>query len=248
MIGTMQAVRSTAQESMAPRAARFAGIAFVVAALTFLSGGIMVIWASPPPSEAPVLGMLSHGLWALAITLLAIGATALPHVMPALQHRLSSRLASGALGVGVVLGLQWVTWAYVDVRAAQHDQYELALATVITPFGAGHVLMYGVLLGAGVAFLGRALAGTLLANRVLGLAGVAVGTLTLLAAAVSIVGALEGGVDGHWLYNVATLLLGVCYLWAMAVGAGIYSRARSGQLDEAAAGSSRGSGRPERER
>ena len=79
----------------------------------------------------------------------------------------------------------------VDIRAAQHDQYELALATVITPFGAGHVLMYGVLLGAGIAFLGRALAGTLLAHRFLGSAGVAIGTSTVLAAAVSIVGTLE---------------------------------------------------------
>lgn len=213
----------TTSEGNAAKGRALGGITFVAAAITFLTGGVMVFWADPPPSGAPVLGMLSHGLWALSITLLAIGAVILTRSARAIEISVSSTLAVGSLGLGVVVGLQWVTWAYVDLRAARQDQYELFVETILTPFGAGHVLMYGVLLGAGVAFLGWALVHSL-GYKYAGWAGFVAGTLTVLAAAVSILSALEGGGDGHWLYNAATLLLPVCYLWAMVTGIILYLR------------------------
>lgn len=215
---------SSTAEDVASNSVTLGSAAFVAAAIAFLVGGSLVIWADPPPSTAPVLGMVVHGLWALAIGLLAIGAVTLTWGIHALRTELSSVLGTGALGLGVVVGVQWVTWAYVDVRAARHEEYELALETVIVPFGAGHVLMYGVFLGAGIAFLGRGLARSHYSHRYVGRAGVAVGVLTVLAVSISMLTALEGGSDGHWLYNVATLLLPVCYLWSGAVGLDLYRR------------------------
>ncbi|WP_312910986.1 hypothetical protein [Natronosalvus caseinilyticus] len=198
--------------------------AFVAAAITFLAGGVMVIWASPPPSESPVFGILAHGLWALAAALLAIGAIALVLSNGRLRRSLAGTLSIGALGLGVVVGLQWVTWAYVDLRAAEADGYDLALETVITPFGAGHLLMYAILIGGGVALLAWALARTRAARRGLSLAGVAVGALTVGTAVLSTLAGLGGGSEGHWLFDVATLLIPLCYLWAMAVGIDLYRR------------------------
>lgn len=181
-----------------------------------------MIVADPPPSDAPVLGMLTHGLWALSIALLAVGVLAAIRSIPALGRRLSGVLSVGALGLGVVVGVQWVTWAYVDLRAAEQSGYDQALATVITPFGAGHVLMYGVLVGSGIAWLGWAVARSRVLSRWTGLAGTVVGAATVAVATLSLLAALEGGGDGHLLYNVATLLLPVCYLWAGAVAIGLY--------------------------
>lgn len=200
---------------------------FVASAIVFLTGGVLVIRADPPPSGTPVLGMLTHGLWALAIALLAIGAVTRSRP----PRSLPERLATGALGLGVVVGLQWVTWAYVDVRAARSEGYEIVLETVITPFGAGHVLMYGILLGAGVAFLGWEFVGSRRDQGLHGWGGIAVGSLTVLAATLSLLAVLEGGGDGHWLFDVATLLLAVCYLWAMGVGIGFYRRSRGRRAD-----------------
>ena len=210
-------------EDIASTSGTLGSAAFVAAAIAFLTGGSLVIWADPPPSTAPVLGMVVHGLWALAIGLLAIGAMTLTWGINALRTELSSALGTGALGLGVVVGVQWVTWAYVDVRSAEHDEYELALETVIVPFGAGHVLMYGVFLGVGVTFFAWGITRTGFTRPAVSWAGVVVGTLTVLTVTVSLVGALEGGSDGHWVYNVATLLLPVCYLWAGVVGISVYS-------------------------
>ena len=113
--------------------------------------------------------------------------------------------------------MQWLTWAYVDLRAAESAEYEVALETVITPFGAGHLLMYAILVGAGVAWLGWAIRRSPLSHRLVAPADTIVGAATALTAAGSLLLGLEGGGDGHWLFNVATLCLPLCYLWAAAL-------------------------------
>ena len=89
---------------------------------------------------------------------------------PAMRERSSALTALASLGLGVVVGLQWVTWAYVDLRASAHEGYEAALATVITPFGAGFAL------------LGRALAKSGSAPAALATAGVVIGGATVVTA------------------------------------------------------------------
>lgn len=214
------AVTDAADES--PGGRTLASAALIAAGVSFLAGGALVILADTPPSSSPTLGMLSHALWALATALLAIGVVALLRYSEGLRAGLAGYLATGALGLGVLHGLQWVTWAYVDVRGARSDGHDLVLETVVEPFGAGHLLMYCILVGSGVALLGRALRRSAFTHRLVGWAGVALGGLTVAAATVSLVAVFGGGSEGHVLFDVATLLLPVLYLWAMAVGVDVY--------------------------
>lgn len=206
---------------------RLAGGAFVVGAVLFLVGGAITIEADPPPSTAPVLGMVSHALWFFAITLLALGAVTLLRWIEGLRTGLAGYLATGTLGLGVLLGLQWVAWAYVDVRASRYEEYELLVEPLMSSFGAGHLLMYAVLAGGGVGFLGWALVRTRLTHRFVAWAAVAIGTLTVLTATVSLLAVLTGGGDGHVLFNTATLLLPVLYGWAMIFGVDVSRRTPS---------------------
>ena len=199
-----------------------ASAALVAAGIPFFVGGILVIFADTPPSSSPTLGMLSHALWALAIVLLTIGVAALLQSVDSLRTGLAGYLATGVLGLGVLHGLQWVTWAYVDVRAARSDDHELVVGTVLEPFGAGHLLMYCILVGTGVALLGWALRRLTLSHRYVDWAGIVLGVLTATLAMISLVAVFGGGSDGHVLFDIATLLLPVLYLWAMALGVDSY--------------------------
>ncbi|MEX2502038.1 MAG: hypothetical protein WD336_06655 [Trueperaceae bacterium] len=201
-----------------PKGASRAAMLYAVAAAAFIAGGLMAVVAGPPPSEAPTLGMLQHSLWAVAVTLLAVGTFALVRNRPALREGSSGLLALGSMMLGVVVGVQWVTWAYVDLRASADASYEQALATIITPFGAGQLMMYAIFVGAGFALLGRALARSGVASGVVGTAGIAIGGLTVLAAVISIFFGLGGGHDGTWIFDAATLLIPVGYLWATFAG------------------------------
>lgn len=210
--------------SETPADLSFASAALVAAAVPFVAGGLLVAVVDLPPSSVPTLGMLSHTLWALAVAILAFGVAALLRRAPALRRGLAGYLAAGTLALGVLQGLQWATWAYVDVRASREAEYELILDAVITPFGAGHLLAYCILVGGGLALLGRALRRTALTGRYVALAGVSLGTLTAGTALVSLVAAFGGGSEGHPLFDVATLLLPVLYLWAAVLGVDVYRR------------------------
>lgn len=201
-----------------------ASAALIAAGVPFFVGGALVIQTDTPPSLSPTLGMVSHALWALGIALLTIGVVGLLRWVDELRRGLAGYLSIGALGLGVLHGLQWVTWAYVDVRGAREGERGLILDAIVVPFGAGHLLTYCILLGTGIAFLGWALRRTALVHRYVGWAGVALGVLTVGTATISLVAAFGGGSEGHVLFDTATLLLPVLYLWAMVLGIGIYRR------------------------
>ncbi|MHC3438320.1 hypothetical protein ACYJ1Y_09515 [Natrialbaceae archaeon A-gly3] len=208
----------------ASRAVTGGAVAFLLGAFVFLVGGAISIVADPPPSTAPVLGMVSHALWALAVTLLALGTATLLRSLATFREGVAGYLAAGSFGLGVLHGLQWLTWAYVDVRAAESGEYDLALETVIEPFGAGHLLAYGVLVGGGIAFLGWAVVRSELhRHRPVGWAGVVVGIAAAITAVISLLAVLSGGGDGHVLFNISTLLLPVGYLWAAILGIVLYA-------------------------
>lgn len=203
-----------------------ASIALITACLPFFVGGILVIQTDTPPSGSPTLGMLSHALWALATVILALGVVALLRRVPALRHGLAGYLSAGVLGLAVLHGLQWVTWAYVDVRGAREGEQDVVIDSIIVPFGAGHLLMYAVLLGSGIALLGWALNRTNLLYRYVDWIGVGLGILTVGLAVISLVSAVGGGSEGHVFFDIATLLLPVLYLWAAVVGIAVYRSAK----------------------
>jgi|AntDeeMinimDraft_4_1070355.scaffolds.fasta_scaffold00004_94 hypothetical protein len=197
--------------------------ALILAGVPFFVGGILVIEAETPPSGAPLLGMLSHALWALGITILAFGVVALLRAIPELRRGLAGYLGAGVLGLGVLNGLQWVTWAYVDVRGAREiERGDQILDTIVVPFGAGHLLMYAIILGTGIALFGWALRRTELVSRYVVGAGVGLGVLAVITALYPLLSAVGGGSEGHVIFDVATLLLPVLYLWATAVGITMY--------------------------
>lgn len=203
---------------------RIAAVAFVAAAVPFLLGGAITIRADPPPSTAPALGMASHALWLVAVVILAVGAVSLLRGSAAFRRGIAGYLAVGAFGLGVVHALQWVTWAYVDVRAARGEEYDLLVDALIAPFGAGHALTYGVLVGSGVALLGWGVVRNGPDTRLVGWIGTLTGSVALVTAMASLLTVAEGGGDGTLLYNVAILSLPACYLWALLVGLVLYRR------------------------
>lgn len=201
--------------------------AFIVAAIPFFIGGAIVIRTEVPPSLSPTLGMLSHTLWALAIAILTLGVVALLRSTEMLREGLAGYLSLGVLGLGVLQGIQWVTWAYVDVRAARRDGHDVVLETIIVPFGAGHLITYGLLLGAGIALLGWALRRTDLTHRYVAWSGVIIGVVTVFLWVSTLLFAMGGGDDGHVVFDVGTLFLPVLYLWGMVLGASIFLRGAS---------------------
>ena len=198
-----------------------ASAALFAAGVPFFVGGALVVQTGTPPSSAPTLGMLSHALWALAIVLLTLGVAALLRYSEALRAGLAGYLATGVLGLGVLHGLQWLTWAYVDVRGARSDGHDLVFETVIEPFGAAHLLMYGILLGSGIALLGWALRRTRITHRLVDWTGVGLGLLTVGTATMSLVAVYGGDSVGRTVFDIATLLVPMLYLWAMALGVDI---------------------------
>ena len=108
--------------------------ALVLAGVPFFVGGMFVIEAETPSSGAPLLGILSHALWALD-HILALGVAALLRAVPALRRGLAGYPGAGVLGLGVLAGLQWVTWAFVDVRGARDaERGDVVLDAIVVPF------------------------------------------------------------------------------------------------------------------
>uniref|UniRef100_A0A8A2VL51 Uncharacterized protein n=1 Tax=Haloterrigena alkaliphila TaxID=2816475 RepID=A0A8A2VL51_9EURY len=113
----------------------------------------------------------------------------------------------------------------MDVRGAREtDRSELLLDAIIVPFGAGHLLMYAILMGAGIALFGWAIRQTEFVSRYVAGTGVGLGVITILTALYPLLLGLGGGSEGHVLFDIATLLIPVLYVWTMVVGVLVYRR------------------------
>lgn len=198
-----------------------AGALFVGAAAAFFLGGGVLTRSGSPGASTPVPWMASHVLWLAAAALATGGAAALVRRTRALETGVRGPLATGAFGLGVLHALQWSAWVYVDVVAYGHGGHDALRAALLHPFGTGHMLVHGVLVGAGAALLGWALARTAPTHRAVGLTGVAVGAATVVAALVS----LATFAPVRSLPSLATIgLLAVVHAWLLVLGVALYRR------------------------
>lgn len=204
------------QQNLAPSVVAFGG-----GAVSFFTGSaIFIILGGTPPSSTPLASISGHMGWFGGVAFLGIGAVALV-CGDSFRTGLAGYLAIGALGLGALQGLQWATWTYVDVLAAQHDQYDPLLETLISPYGAGHALTYGILVSSGVAFLGWELHHTQLTHRVVSWAGVALGIVGFLGMGIVLVIASAPRTIP---FGIVILLLPLFYLWALSIAINIYRR------------------------
>lgn len=168
-------------------AARTAGTAFVLAAVTFFVGSTVLTRSGDPGASTPLPWMLSHMFWVAATTFVAIGTVRLVRSLPALRTGIAGYVASGLAGLGVLHTLQWATWVYVDVIVYQQGAHELLSAPILHPFGTGHMLMFAIIIGGAITALAWALAHTTAIHRAIPRIGGLVGVLTVSAGVASLV-------------------------------------------------------------
>lgn len=201
---------------------RLGGALLVAGAVAFFLGSGVLTRSGTPGASTPVPWMVSHALWFVATTLVTVGTATLVGAIPALRTGLAGYLASGSLGLGVLHALQWTAWVYVDVMARRTGGHELLLDPLLHPFGTAHALMYGVLVGGGVAFLGWGLAQADPTHRYVDRTGVVVGATTVLVATVSLL--LVAPVRSPPVLAVIALLA-VVHGWVFLVGVAVYRKA-----------------------
>jgi len=199
------------------------GTPFVVAGTVFFLGSAVLTRSGQPGASTPVPWLVSHALWTVATVALAAGTVAVVRRSSGLGAGVAGYVAAGAFGLGVLHTLQWTTWVYVDVVAYQQGAHEMLLEPLFHPFGTGHMLMYGVLVGGGVAATAWGLRREAATHRAIDYAGIAVGAATVLAAAVALLTLAPVRSPP----SLATIgLLAACYGWITVLGVAL-SRGRN---------------------
>jgi hypothetical protein len=159
--------------------------------------------------------MASHFLWVVATGLAAVGIAALSRRREAFGAGLAGPVAGGAFGLAVLDALQWTAWVYVDIFARQEGAHGSLRGPLLHPFGTAHALMYGVLIGVGVAALSWALGRARPTHRLLTYGGLGVRTATAVIAA----GALVTLADVREPASLATVvLLAASWGWLLVAG------------------------------
>ena len=163
------------------------GAVLAAAATVFFAGSAVLTQSGQPGASTPVPWMASHFLWFVATGLAAVGVLALYRRREAFGAGIAGPVAAGAFGLAVLDALQWTAWVYVDIFARQGGAHESLHGPLLHPFGTGHALMYGVLVGLGVASLAWAVDRSRPTHRLLTYGGLGVGTATAVVAAVALV-------------------------------------------------------------
>lgn len=199
--------------------ARTGGAAIALGALVFFAGSAVLTRSGQPGASTPVPWLVSHFLWLVATGLLAVGTTAIRRHHGDRDTGLAGTVAAGAFGLATLHALQWTAWVYVDVFVRQHGAHESFHGPLLHPFGTAHALMFGILVGAGVAALAVALVSAGLTRRAVASAGVALGAALVVAASV----ALLTVADVREPASLATILLtagNAAWLFAAGVSTG----------------------------
>lgn len=184
-------------------------------AVLFFAGSAVLTRSGQPGASTPDPWIASHFLWFVATGLVAVGAVALSRRRPAPGLGLAGTVTGGAFGLAVLHALQWTAWTYVDVFARQEGAHGRLHGPLLHPFGTAHALMYGVLVGCGVAALAWALTRTRVTHPLLDYAGLAVGSATAVAASAALISVA----DARTLPSLATvLLLAASFAWLFVAG------------------------------
>lgn len=184
-------------------------------AVAFFAGSAVLTRSGQPGASTPVPWIASHFLWFVATGLVAVGAVALSRRRSGAVTGLAGTVAGGAFGLAVLHALQWMAWTYVDVFARQEGAHGRLHGPLLHSFGTAHALMYGVLVGCGVAALAWALTRTRATRRAVDYAGLAVGSATAVAASA----ALLTVADARTLPSLATIvLLAASFTWLFVAG------------------------------
>jgi len=198
-----------------PRTINAEGAVLAAAAVVFFAGSAVLTRSGQPGASTPVPWMASHFLWVVATGLAAVGIAALYRRREAFGGGLAGPVAGGAFGLAVLDALQWTAWVYVDIFARQEGAHESLHGPLLHPFGTGHALMYGVLVGLAVASLAWAVDRSRPTHWLLTYGGLAVGTATAVVAAVAIVTVA----DVREPASLATVvLLAASWGWLLAAG------------------------------
>jgi len=179
------------------------GLAIATGAVVFFAGSAVLTLSGQPGASTPVPWLGSHFLWVVATGLVAVGTLALSRHRPAVETGLPGRVAAGAFALATLHALQWTAWTYVDVYARRHGAHGSFHGPLLHPFGTAHALLFGILLGTGVAALALALSRTAVTPRRYASAGVLGGSTLVVAAAV----ALLTVADVRTPVSLATVLL-----------------------------------------
>jgi hypothetical protein len=186
--------------------------------VTFFVASAVLTRSGQPGASTPVPWMASHALWVVATAFATLGVTTLVR-RSALGEGVAGWLAAGAFGLGTLHALQWTAWVYVDVVAYGQGAHAALFDPLLHPFGTAHALMYGALVGTGVASLGWALARASAARRALAYAGVAVGVVAVLAAATALVTVAPTRSPA----SLATIVLqALAYGWLLVAGVALH--------------------------
>lgn len=207
--------------------ARADGAVFALAAVTFFLGSAVLTQSGEPGASTPLPWMGSHVLWVAASVLASVGTILLVRRASELGSGVAEYLSVGAFALSVLHALQWAAWVYVDVIAYRHGGHELLFETLLHPFGTAHALLYGVLVGGGVACLGWGLNRAGVTHPAVGWTGVAVGTAAVSTATAS----LLTFAPVRSATSLATVgLIAVNYGWVLVLGVVLGRRGGVGTL------------------
>lgn len=191
------------------------GLAIATGAVVFFAGSAVLTLSGQPGASTPVPWLVSHFLWVVATGLVAVGTLALRRRRPALDTGLPGTVAAGAFALATLHALQWTAWAYVDVYARRHGAHGTFHGPLLHPFGTAHALMFGILLGTGVAALALALSRTGMPRRLVTVVGVVVGAALVVAATAGLLTVA----DVRTPVSLATVLLtAVGFAWLFGAG------------------------------
>lgn len=196
-----------------------AGTGFILAAALFFVGSGILTQSGQPGASTPRPWMLSHALWVVAMTFVALDTVRLVKDIPKIRAGLAGYTASGLVELGVLHTLQWTAWVYVDVIAYKQGAHAILLPALFHPFGTGHMLMFAIIIGSAIMSLSWALTQTDLTHWVIPWIGGLVGLITIFAGVASL---LTFAAVRSPISLLAIVSIAISFAWLSVLGVAVH--------------------------